>query len=690
VNVHATAPPEQRTQPVRHSADPPRRRPSWPFWAAVVVVVSAVSTLASTLIEATGSAPTPPAAVVPATTPPPGPAHPLTTADVDTWLDGVMPTALASGDIAGAEVVVVKDGKVLSQRGYGYADVASRTPVDPERTLMRPGSVSKLFTWTAVMQLVEQGELDLDADISTYLDFPIPARDDGPITLRNLMTHTAGFEEQVKDLLGTDPAATPSFEELLRRWVPERIYAAGSTPAYSNYGCALAGYIVERVSGEPFADYVQKHVFDPLGMKSSTFQQPVPAALQGNLSTGYLTATADPVPFEVVGMAPAGALSATGADMARFMLAHLQGGQLNGQRILRPETTAEMHETATSPVPPLNRMLLGFFESNVNGHEVIGHLGDTTAFHSAVHLFTKDNTGLYVIANSGGANGAAGTVRVEVFDQFADRYFPGPAPTTARVDAATAAQHAAMMTGTWSSTRRSDSTFFSLTDLLGQVSVGTGPNGELIAPASPGFGGQNRRWVEVEPFVWQDVDSHERLAAVVEDGRVTRFSIDQLAPVLEFERTPAGRDSALLLPLLYASLAVLLLTVLLWPVAAVIRRRSGGTLGLQGVQLLGHRLTRLTAILVLVTLVGWAVTIMTMAGGALFTSAFDTPLLLLQGLSFLAFGGGLLVLLWTTWLAFRGRRPWPTRILNVATVLSVGVVLWIGISFHLLGFTTQY
>jgi CubicO group peptidase (beta-lactamase class C family) len=687
LNTHATAPPEQRTQPVHHAAEPPRRRrPSWPFWVAVVVVVSAASALASTFIQATGSLPAPPAAVVPTTTPAPAAPHPLTTADVDAWLDGMMPTALATGDIAGAEVVVVKGGKVLSERGYGFADVASRTPVDPERTLMRPGSVSKLFTWTAVMQLVEQGELDLDADVSTYLDFPIPARDDGPVTLRTLMTHTAGFEEQVKDLVSSDPAAAPAFEDILKRWVPERIYPAGSTPAYSNYGCALAGYIVERVSGEPFADYVQKHLFAPLGMQNSTFAQPVPPALQANLSTGYATATAAPVPFEVVGMSPAGALSATGADMAKFMIAHLQ----DGRGVLRPETAKEMHETATSPVPPLNRMLLGFFESNVNGREVIGHLGDTTAFHSAVHLFTAEDTGLYVITNSSGANGAAGAVRVQVLDQFADRYFPGPAPATAGVDPATAAQHAQLMTGTWSSTRRSASSFFSLTDLLGQVRVSTGPKGELVAPASPGFGGQARRWVEVAPFVWQDVDSHERLAAVVEDGRPTRFSVDQLSPVIVFERTPVGRDSALLLPLLYASLAVLLLTVLLWPVAAVVRRRSGGTLGLTGGQLLGHRLSRLTALLVLVTLVGWALTVGTMATGAAFTSTFDALLLLLQGLSFVAFGGGLLVLIGTTWLAFRGRRPWPSRLWNVAMVLAVGVVLWVGVSFHLLGFTTQY
>ena len=137
----------------------------------------------------------------------PGAGAPLTKADVDSWLDGLIPYALSVGDVAGAVVVVVKDGQVLTERGFGLADVKSRKPVDPERTLFRPGSVSKLFTWTAVMQQVEAGKLDLDADINTYLDFKIPPRDGKPITLRNLMTHTPGFGEQHQGPLRHRPEA---------------------------------------------------------------------------------------------------------------------------------------------------------------------------------------------------------------------------------------------------------------------------------------------------------------------------------------------------------------------------------------------------------------------------------------------------------------------------------------------------
>ncbi|MBV8876425.1 MAG: beta-lactamase family protein, partial [Gammaproteobacteria bacterium] len=231
-------------------------------------------------------------------------AVPLTATDANAWLDGYLPYALKTGDIAGAVVAIVKDGEILTARGYGYADVAARKPVDPKLTLFRPGSVSKLFTWTAVMQLVEAGKIDLDADVNQYLDFKIPARDGKPITMRNLMQHTAGFEEQAKGVITENPKA-PGFEALLKAWIPERVFAPGTTPAYSNYGASLAGYIVQRLSAESFDSYIEKHIFDPLEMRHSSFRQPLPPELAPLMSNGYRTASGEPGGFEIVGPAPA-------------------------------------------------------------------------------------------------------------------------------------------------------------------------------------------------------------------------------------------------------------------------------------------------------------------------------------------------------------------------------------------------
>src|ERR1700729_2565236 len=171
-----------------------------------------------------------------------GPRPELTAVDADAWLDGYLPYALAQGDIAGAVVVIVKDGQVLTQRGYGYADLAARQRVDPATSMFRPGSISKLFTWTAVMQLVEQNKIDLDVDVNRYLDFTIPPYEGAPITMRNIMTHTPGFEPALKHLIvfqGSGPV--PSLGAALKERLPKRVFAPGTTGAYSNYAVGLAG-----------------------------------------------------------------------------------------------------------------------------------------------------------------------------------------------------------------------------------------------------------------------------------------------------------------------------------------------------------------------------------------------------------------------------------------------------------------
>src|ERR1700678_3194027 len=530
----------------------------------------------------------------------------LTAQDVNTWLDGYMPYAVHTADIAGAVVAVVKDGTILTERGFGYSDVAKRTPVDPKLTLFRPGSVSKLFTWTAVMQLVEQGKIDLDADVNRYLDFRIPPRAGLPITMRNLMQHTAGFEEQVKGLISEDPKA-PGLEALLKQWVPERVFAPGATPAYSNYGAALAGYIVQRVSGESFNDYVEKHLFAPLDMQHSSFRQPLPETLAPLISKGYELGSGEPHPFEIVGPAPAGALASPAEDMAHFMIAQLQNGQYNGNRILGAEAAETMHNSPLTVLPPLNRMELGFFETNVNGREVIAHLGDTQYFHTSLHLFLKENVGFYVSFNSRGKDGAAGPLRNALFMDFSDRYFPGD-ERGGVVDKETAARHAAMLSGQWVNSRGSQSNFLASVGLLGQIKAGVDAKGELTLPFL-GLNGKPRHWVEIAPLVWRDSNGHDRLAAKVVDGKAVRFSFDEISPFMVFDRVPWYKDGAWLTPASCAGLGALAITALLWPIAAIVRRRYGATLALDPGALRAYRWSKIGAIVILAGLALWAWTI---------------------------------------------------------------------------------
>ena len=643
--------------------------------------------------------PIPPANPLPTASTPPNttsaPAGPkqqpssgLTADDVNAWLDGYLPYALHTADIAGAVVVVVKDAQVLTERGYGYADVAARTPVDPKLTLFRPGSVSKLVTWTAVMQLVEQGKLDLDADVNGYLDFKIPPREGKPVTMRNLMQHVAGFEEQAKGIISEDPKS-PAFEVLLKQWVPQRVFAAGTTPAYSNYGASLAGYIVQRVSGEPFDAYVEKHIFQPLDMQHSSFRQPLPADLLPLMSKGYELASDEPHPFEIIGPAPAGAMSSPGEDMAHFMIAHLQNGEYHGNRILSAATAEMMHNSPLTVLPPLNRMQLGFFETNINGREVIGHLGDTSYFHTSLHLFLKENVGFYVSFNSVGKSGAAGSLRTALFDDFADRYFPASDSPT-QVDAKTAAAHAAMMVGHWANSRGSQSNFLAVVGFIGQTKVSVGPKGELVTPFNA-LNDKPRHWVEIAPFLWREPDGHERLAAQVANGKVVRFSIDELSPFMVFDRVPWYQDGVWLLPLLYASIGALALTALLWPVGALVRRHYKARLAFDRAGLRAFKLSRLAAVLILAGLGLWAFTVLGMLNDLNKLSAtFDPVVHLAQVFGAVVFIGGFAAMLWNLVVVWTGRRRWPSKLWSVVLALAALTVLWVALTFHLIGFGVNY
>jgi CubicO group peptidase (beta-lactamase class C family) len=615
----------------------------------------------------------------------------LTREDLEAWLDGLIPFALGKGDIAGAVVIVVKDGQVLLQKGYGYADVAKKVPVDPERTLFRPGSISKLFTWTAVMQQVERGKIDLDADVNQYLDFEIPPGPDGEIlTMRNIMTHTGGFEEAVKELISEDEATIMSLEDTVKTWVPRRIFKAGTMPAYSNYATGLAGYIVSRTSGMSFDDYLDRNVFGPLGMANSSFRQPLPAALKAGVSQGYEQASKEPQGYELINLAPAGSLAATGADMARFMIAHLQDGAYGDARILSEETAKQMHGTPLTILPNVNRMVLGFYETSTNGHRIISHGGDTQYFHSDLHLFLDDGVGYYISFNSGGKQGSVGPLREAFYRSFADRYFPGPA-AEGEVDEATAKEHAAQIAGSYISSRRAETSFLSLLNLLQPLKVVANEDGTISVPLLTDLNGEPTRWKEIAPYLWREKDGKARLAADVQDGKVVRFAPEWISPFMYMERSTGAKGVGWLMPATIASLGVLALTVLFWPVTAVLRRRYARPLPFAGAEAKAYRHGRIGALLSLVAIGGWIGVIMMMFSDLKFLSArFDWLVILLHVVGTIAVFAGLVLLLHHLVVVFKARRRIFGKIWAVLLALAGLVCAWVAVAYHLVGLSVNY
>lgn len=499
--------------------------------------------------------------------------HELTAADAETFLDGVVPLQLAREDIAGATVSIVKDGKLLFEKGYGYADVEQKKPVGANETLFRPGSISKLFTWTAVMQLVEQGKLDLDKDVNEYLDYKIPDAFGKPITLKNLLTHTAGFEEQAKDLISFN-SESPNLGEFLKTHIPGRIFPPGTVPAYSNYGASLAGYIVERVSGEPFNQYVEDHIFKPLQMNHSTFAQPLPPALAPFMSNGYQLASEKPMPFEIVGPFPAGSLSSTADDMTRFMLAHLQNGQSGDARILQPETAQMMHSRLFGLDPAANAMAYGFYEESRNGHRIIGHAGDTNAFHSDLHLVLDQNVGFFISYNSAGRGQIS--PRTILWEAFVDRYFSFTPPNTPALESAK--NDAQAVSGIYTISRRSESSFLKAFALIGETTVSPAEDGTIQVSSLLASNGKPKRWREIAPMTFQEVDGQDKLIFKPDENNQMQMIIP--FPFMVFQKVGLWENSRIILPILGISLFIMLLTLVLWFVGWFVRRHYGHKLEL--------------------------------------------------------------------------------------------------------------
>ena len=439
---------------------------------------------------------------------PNGPKDPV---EVGAFLDGVIESEMAEKFIPGAVVVVVKDGEILYAKGYGYADLETHQPVDPAITLFRPGSTSKLFTWTAVMQMVEQGKLSLDADVNEYLDFEIPATYSEPITIKTLMSHTPGFEENDAELFKNNADGMIPLDIFLKNNIPARVFAPGTVSAYSNYGTVLAGYIVERVSGIPFYVYVEKSIFEPLGMTRSTFRQPLPDYLSPDLSGGYNYVGGNYLKtgFEYVVGYPAGGASASGLDMARFMIAHLQNGQYGENRILKEATAIQMHSQLYTPDPRLTDMAYGFGEKFINGQRVIGHGGDTAIFHSRIFLIPEQNLGVFISTNAPGG-GEIGDALEQV---FVEHYFPTEPPTEP-VPAADFEARSALYPGEYYNSRNNFSGFFKALRLLSPTSVSVDENQHVIATGV--------QFVETEPGLLVKVDQPDfKLVMKEENGRIT-------------------------------------------------------------------------------------------------------------------------------------------------------------------------
>jgi CubicO group peptidase (beta-lactamase class C family) len=456
---------------------------------------------------------------------PQDPRGPDDPAELGVFLDDLVAARMEEEHIPGTAIVVVKDGEVFFAKGYGYADLEQDVLIDPETTLFNTGSVGKLFTWTAVMQLVEDGELDLDLDVNTYLEgFKLPDTFPGqPITLKHLMTHTPGFEDRVFEMFPSSPEDIRPLGEWLADHIPVRVRPPGEVASYSNYGAALAGFIVEEVSGMSYHEYVERRILEPLGMESTSTQTSPPDRLVPFLAQGYefVDGGYRAGGFELSNVAPAGGGIASALDMAKFMITHLQDGRCGDIRILEEETAQQMHGHLFAHHEQLLGLAYGFVEMGRNGEWIIGHGGGTTLSSSLLALFPDHGLGLLVLYNSDGAPS-------RVLGEFLDHYFPAsedPVPEPQR-NGATPGSH---FTGRYGNTRISYTTVEKADVLLNPFTINVRSDGDTLLLAGYPF-------MEIEPLVYQVFDGLDMLVFREDDEGRIQYAFFNSMPVRGFEK----------------------------------------------------------------------------------------------------------------------------------------------------------
>jgi CubicO group peptidase (beta-lactamase class C family) len=595
----------------------------------------------------------------------------LAAEDLHIFVDSFVAKQLASSGIPGAVVVVVKDGRVILAEGYGLADVESHRPMTAYRSLMNIASIKKLFEGIAIMQLVEQGRLDLDRDVSAYLDFSIPTPSGGvPVTLRRLMTHRAGFEDRFKN-------SNRSFADLL----PLRLFPYGDVPAYSNYGASLSGYILARMSGKTTSREVADHVLAPLGMVSSSFAVQLPPVLAPFMAKGYRVKPGSP-PALLDEYFTDLQLNATGDDMGRFICAVLNGGELDGQRILRPETLATM--MAPQVAEPLSAMGLYFYQREVGGVRFIGHRGDTSAFQSDLLFQPLAGFGLYVAYNAEGD----GSPRDDLEQALVERYFAASARTEATfsprpTDAAAAA-------GWYERTRRADSNLFSVEELFNQRRIRANSDGSITtgnagwALTAPTL--VTRR--EIAPFIFEDPSGDRWAFETMHGGLEILENTDGTAGR---ERVAWYRTADFVQPLMAASLAILALALLSWPGAVLLR--MAGVLCLSDPRGIRHRALFIRLVLGIDMAVAAAVILLVQADWdkrQIFVDALDPWLIALYVGAWL----GVLAAPMAVWIAYRlwkeSSTPLWTRIHYTLVAAAMMTAAWIAIEWRIAGTTLNY
>ncbi len=585
------------------------------------------------------------------------------TAALSAYVHGLAEATLTQEQLAGMVIAVVRGSVILHLSGHGIGHLPKQPP-DPWTSRFRVGSISKTVTYVALMRLVAQGKLTLDDPVNQHLPAMLRLPDaDGPepVRIRHLLSHTAGFEDSaLGHLFVRDPTRVLSPEDYLLRHRPARVRPPGAEAVYSNYGIALLGAVIAERSGRSYIEQVEGTLLRPLGMRHASFREPLPdghpAALQAaaitELAQGFRRIDGRFIPgeFEYLSHgAAAGGLSASAADMARWMSMLLGAGELDGVRVLDSAGARRLASPLHANAPGIAAVGHGFLTGQYGSAPAYGHGGATLMFHSAMELLPEQRLGVFVSANSDNARAAVARMARLIIEHLHPELKPAAPPELASV----------VDTRSWNGDYRSNRRNFSSAERLftsfgAAVSLRGAADGSLTLIRAGGA----THYLPLGDGVYREVDGHGRLA-LRPDGR---FVTDPGVAVFE----PVGLWSShgLLLLVLFGAALVAAARI----GAAVWRWWQQGWLprGLNGLRL-AVALIWLSAL----TALGLALADATAQGTLL---VYTFPGTLLTGATRLLLLATLLTLAEMGWTLYRWRQieGWPTRAM---ALISSGILV---------------
>jgi hypothetical protein len=402
------------------------------------------------------------------------------------------------------------------------------------------------------------------------------------------------------------------------------------------------------------------------------------------MSNGYRQGSDEAQPFEMINPFPAGSLSSSAADMAQFIIAHLQDGQLGDAKILKPETARLMHSRLFGLDDATNAMCYGFYEESHNGHRIIGHGGDTVYFHSDLHLVLDQNVGFFVSYNSAGKGSSPG--RTSLWEAFLDRYYPFTAPAAS---SATAKEDAKAASGTYSLSRRSETSLLKTATLISQFQVAPVGDGEIEVPQLTNANGKPKRWQGIGPMTFREKGGQDKLIFKPDQNGQMQMVLPY--PFFVGQRVGTLQNGKLLLTVLGVSLGFMLLTLILWPVCWFVRRHYGRKLELSKRELLLRILVRAVFALDLIFIGAlFGLVVYGLTHLEVLSDRGNTWFHLVQVVGVLG-AVGTLVALANAFFVWIGKR-WSIWVKLQATLMLLAClgVLWFAMAGNLLHFSSTY